>query len=324
MDSKTGNAGRCRNNNIRRDKVIAVKNITKRFGDITAVDDLSFEVQKGEIFGIVGPDGAGKSTLLRMMSGILLPGSGVVEINGENIQSNLYRIKENLAYMPQRFGLYEDLTVEENIFFFGRLFGVSKKEIKERIPALYDFSRLGPFKDRLAGKLSGGMKQKLGLACSLIHSPDLILLDEPTNGVDPVSRREFWKILYTLLGDGVTIVVSTAYLDEAERCNRVAMMDKGKFLRNGKPSDIKKTIGGVMLEIVTDNVWRAEEVMMKHLKNNNIIREGNSLKIFVSSGVKEKEAIKRILEKEKIHVSSVTIKVPTLENCFMEIVADNG
>ena len=304
--------------------MIAVKNITRRFGDITAVDDLSFEVQKGEIFGIVGPDGAGKSTLLRMMAGILRPGSGVVEINGENIQSNLSGIKENLAYMPQRFGLYEDLTVEENIFFFGRLFGVSKKEIMDRIPALYDFSRLGPFKDRLAGKLSGGMKQKLGLACSLIHSPDLILLDEPTNGVDPVSRREFWKILYTLLGDGVTIIVSTAYLDEAERCNRVAMMDKGKFLRNGKPSDIKKSMGGMMLEIVTDNVWHAEEVMLKHLESNNIIREGNSLKIFVSSGVKEKESVKRLLEKEKVHVSSVTIKVPTLENCFMEIVADNG
>jgi len=220
--------------------VIAVKNITKRFGDITAVDDLSFEIRKGEIFGIVGPDGAGKSTLLRMMSGILRPNGGVVEINGKSIQSNLYRIKENLAYMPQRFGLYEDLTVEENIFFFGRLFGVSKKEINARIPALYEFSRLEPFKDRLAGKLSGGMKQKLGLACSLIHSPDLILLDEPTNGVDPVSRREFWKILYTLLGEGVTIVVSTAYLDEAERCNRVAMMNNGKFFRNGKPSDIKK------------------------------------------------------------------------------------
>jgi ABC-2 type transport system ATP-binding protein len=321
---KPGMPADARNYNIRRYKVIAVKNITKRFGDITAVDDLSFEVQKGEIFGIVGPDGAGKSTLLRMMSGILLPGSGVVEINGKNIQSNLYRIKENLAYMPQRFGLYEDLTVEENIFFFGRLFGVSKKEIKERTPGLYEFSRLEPFKDRLAGKLSGGMKQKLGLACSLIHSPDLILLDEPTNGVDPVSRREFWKILYTLLGDGVTIIVSTAYLDEAERCNRVAMMDKGKFIRNGKPSDIKKSIGGVMLEIVTDNVWRAEEVIMNYLKNENVIREGNSLKIFVSSGIKEKETIKRILEKEKVNVSSVRIKVPTLENCFMEIVADNG
>jgi ABC-2 type transport system ATP-binding protein len=304
--------------------VISVKNITKRFGDITAVDNLSFEVQKGEIFGIVGPDGAGKSTLLRMMAGILRPGSGVVEIDDENIQSNLSGIKENLAYMPQRFGLYEDLTVEENIFFFGRLFGVSKKEIKDRIPALYDFSRLGPFKDRLAGKLSGGMKQKLGLACSLIHSPDLILLDEPTNGVDPVSRREFWKILYTLLGEGVTIVVSTAYLDEAERCNRVAMMDKGKFIRNGKPSDIKKSMGGMMLEIVTDNVWRAEEVLVKHLESINIIREGNSLKIFVSSGLKEKESVKRLLEKEKVHVSSVTIKVPTLENCFMEIVAENG
>lgn len=304
--------------------MISVKNITKRFGDITAVDNLSFEVQKGEIFGIVGPDGAGKSTLLRMMAGILRPGSGVVEIDDENIQSNLSGIKENLAYMPQRFGLYEDLTVEENIFFFGRLFGVSKKEIKDRIPALYDFSRLGPFKDRLAGKLSGGMKQKLGLACSLIHSPDLILLDEPTNGVDPVSRREFWKILYTLLGEGVTIVVSTAYLDEAERCNRVAMMDKGKFIRNGKPSDIKKSMGGMMLEIVTDNVWRAEEVLVKHLESINIIREGNSLKIFVSSGLKEKESVKRLLEKEKVHVSSVTIKVPTLENCFMEIVAENG
>jgi len=304
--------------------VITVRNLTRRFSGITAVDDLSFEVRKGEIFGIVGPDGAGKSTLLRMMSGILRPDNGAVEINGENIQNNLYRIKENLAYMPQRFGLYEDLTVEENIIFFGRLFGVTRKEINERIPALYEFSRLEPFKERLAGKLSGGMKQKLGLACSLIHSPDLILLDEPTNGVDPVSRREFWKILYSLLGDGVTIVVSTAYLDEAERCNRVAMMDNGKFLRNGKPSDIKKSMGGLMLEIITDNVWLAEEVLIKKGEFENIIREGNSLKIFASSGTKDAEKIKKIFVKEKIAVLSVRKKFPTLENCFMEIVANNG
>jgi len=200
---------------------------------------------------------------------------------------------------------------------------LTKNEINLRIPALYEFSRLEPFKDRLAGKLSGGMKQKLGLACSLIHSPDLILLDEPTNGVDPVSRREFWKILYTLLGDGVTIIVSTAYLDEAERCNRVAMMDKGKFLRNGKPSDIKKTMGGMMLEIITDNVWRAEETLVKNGKFGNVIREGNSLKIFITPGVKDKE-VKRILEKEKVSVSSIRTKIPTLENCFMEIVANNG
>ena len=304
--------------------MIQIKNITKKFGDITAVDDLSFEVGKGEIFGIVGPDGAGKSTLLRMMSGILLPGSGSVEINGVNIQDNIYRIKENLAYMPQRFGLYEDLTVEENIIFFGRLFGVSKKEIKNRIPALYEFSRLEPFKERLAGKLSGGMKQKLGLACSLIHSPDLILLDEPTNGVDPVSRREFWKILYALLGDGVTIIVSTAYLDEAERCNRVAMMSNGKFLQAGRPADIKKSMGGLMLEIITDNVWKAEEVLIKKGNYDNVIREGNSLKIFAHSGISDAEKVKRILEKERINVSSVRKKFPTLENCFMEIVAKNG
>lgn len=304
--------------------MINVKNVTKRFGDIIAVDELSFEVRKGEIFGIVGPDGAGKSTLLRMMSGILLPDNGTVEINGSDLRENLYSIKENLAYMPQRFGLYEDLTVEENIFFFGRLFGVSGKEIKNRIPALYDFSRLGPFKERLAGKLSGGMKQKLGLVCSLIHSPGLILLDEPTNGVDPVSRREFWKILYTLLGDGVTIIVSTAYLDEAERCNRVAMMSNGRFLRNGKPSEIKKSMGGLMLEIITDNVWKAEELIIKDRNFENVIREGNSLKLFTMSGMKEGQKIKRILEKEKISVLSVRGKAPTLENCFMEIVAKNG
>ncbi len=304
--------------------MIQVRNLTKRFGDITAVDNLSFEVKRGEIFGIVGPDGAGKSTLLRMMSGILIPGNGGIRIDGADIHDNLYYVKENLAYMPQRFGLYEDLTVEENIIFFGRLFGVSRKEIKKRIPALYEFSRLEPFKDRLAGKLSGGMKQKLGLACSLIHSPGLILLDEPTNGVDPVSRREFWKILYNLLGEGVTIIVSTAYLDEAERCNRVAMMNKGKFIRNGKPSEIKNSMGGMMIEIITDNVWKAEDVLVKKGKYKNVIREGNSLKIFASKGIRETEMLKGLLEKEKIPVYSIRKKLPTLENCFMEIVAENG
>jgi len=303
--------------------VISVKDVTKRFDNITAVDKLSFQVQKGEIFGIVGPDGAGKSTLLRMLSGIMEPDAGEIKINDKVFKENRYKIKENLAYMPQRFGLYEDLTVEENIIFFGRLFGVSRREIKKRIPALYEFSRLEPFKDRLAGKLSGGMKQKLGLACSLIHSPDLILLDEPTNGVDPVSRREFWKILYNLLSDGVTIVVSTAYLDEAERCNRVSMMSEGRFIRSGTPLEIKSSIGGLMLEIITANVWRAEEVLHMKGKFKNIIREGNGIKIFTHSEAKDMKIIKELLDKEKIKVLSVKKQFPTLENCFMEIVAGN-
>ena len=219
--------------------MISASDITKKFKNSTAVDSLSFRVGRGEIFGIVGPDGAGKSTLLRILAAIMKPDMGRVEINGLDIYSHSFAVKENLAYMPQRFGLYEDLTVEENIFFFGRMFGVRGRDIISRLDMLYGFSGLGPFNKRLAGKLSGGMKQKLGLACCLVHAPDLMLLDEPTNGVDPVSRREFWRILYELLGRGVTIVVSTSYLDEAERCNRIGLMYRGSFIRLGEPKEIR-------------------------------------------------------------------------------------
>lgn len=294
--------------------------LCKSFGGIRAVDDLSFEVIQGEIFGIVGPDGAGKSTLLRIIAGIMPPSSGSVEVMGRNVLSGTFRLKEKLAYMPQRFGLYEDLTVEENIYFFGRLFGLSKVEIRDRIPALYSFSRLGPFSGRLAGKLSGGMKQKLGLACCLVHKPGLVLLDEPTNGVDPVSRREFWKILYDLLTDGVTVVVSTAYLDEAERCNRVALMHRGRFVQSGTPAEIKKAIGGVMLEIVTASVWHAEECLKESGRFTNLIREGTSLKVFVERGSQGKKEIESILRRGGITLSGIEERVPNLENCFMEIV----
>ena len=300
--------------------MITVDRLTKIFGENTAVDSLSFEVRKGEIFGIVGPDGAGKSTLLRMMAGIMVPGSGSIIIDGMDVARNRYRIKESLAYMPQRFGLYEDLTVEENIRFFGRLFGVSGKEIEKRTPKLYEFSRLGPFKDRLAGNLSGGMKQKLGLACCLIHSPGLILLDEPTNGVDPVSRREFWKILYDLLADGVTIVVSTAYLDEAERCNRVALMHEGRFIRLGTPAEVKGSVKGTLIEIETEDVWNAEDALNYSGEFPGIIREGKTLKIFVHNRKQDAERIKKIIAKKGSGKISMKERVPNLENCFMEIV----
>lgn len=304
--------------------MITVDRLTKSFGNNTAVESLSFDVRKGEIFGIVGPDGAGKSTLLRMMAGIMAPTSGSIIIDGMNVAQNRFKIKESLAYMPQRFGLYEDLTVEENIRFFGRLFGVSGGEIDKRTPKLYEFSRLGPFKDRLAGNLSGGMKQKLGLACCLIHSPGLILLDEPTNGVDPVSRREFWKILYDLLSDGVTIVVSTAYLDEAERCNRVALMHEGRFIRLGTPADVKGSVRGVLIEIVTDDIWRAEEALNKSGEFPGIIREGKTLKVFVHNRRQDAERIKKIVLKSGAGKITLKEKIPNLENCFMEIVMKGG
>jgi len=304
--------------------VITVDQLTKRFGGNIAVDSLGFDVRKGEIFGIVGPDGAGKSTLLRMMAGIMSPTSGSIIIDGMNVEHNRFKIKESLAYMPQRFGLYEVLTVEDNIRFFGRLFGVSGEEIDTRTPKLYEFSRLGPFKDRLAGNLSGGMKQKLGLACCLIHSPGLILLDEPTNGVDPVSRREFWKILYDLLSDGVTIVVSTAYLDEAERCNRVALMHEGRFIRLGTPADVKGSVRGVLIEIETEDVWIAEEALNKSGEFPGIIREGKTLKVFVHKKRQDAERIKKIILKSGAGKISLKEKIPNLENCFMEIVMKGG
>ncbi|HDP79757.1 MAG TPA: ABC transporter ATP-binding protein [Spirochaetes bacterium] len=304
--------------------MIRVRDITRVFGPVTAVDALSFEVARGEIFGIVGPDGAGKSTLLRLMSGILFAGKGSIVIDGVDVRDDPYRIKEKLAYMPQRFGLYEDLTVEENIYFFGRLFGVPGREIRNRLPRLYEFSRLGPFKDRLAGKLSGGMKQKLGLACCLVHKPAVILLDEPTNGVDPVSRREFWKILYDLLGEGVTIVVSTAYLDEAERCNRVALMHEGKFIRTGAPAEIKGSVTGALLEIKSDDVWKAETLMKKSGRFRAVIREGEALRVFVPDGRRGAAAIRAMLVKKGLAVRSIGVKAPSLENCFMEIIAEGG
>lgn len=301
--------------------MIRVESVSKSFGATQAVRELSFVVEKGMIFGIVGPDGAGKSTLLRMMSAILEPDRGVIEIGGENIFRDPFAVKERLAYMPQRFGLYEDLTVEENIFFFGRLFGVSSREIRRRLVRLYAFSRLEPFRDRLAGKLSGGMKQKLGLACCLVHAPDLILLDEPTNGVDPVSRREFWKILYGLLAEGVTIVVSTAYLDEAERCNRISLMYEGSFLRSGTPSQIRSGMRGEFIEIATTDPVRAEMALRELPEFRGVIMTGQLLRLFVDDRRKSLGLIRSALKVKGIRLLSSRDRAPSLEDCFVDIVA---
>jgi len=218
---------------------IKAKGLTKRFGAVAAVDNLNLTVEEGEIFGLVGPDGAGKTTTMRLLCGILEPTSGDAWVAGYHIAKDAEALKENIAYMPQRFGLYEDLTVMENINFYADIYGLPQAERAPQIDRLLAFTNLGEFRQRLARNLSGGMKQKLGLACALIHKPRVLFLDEPTNGVDPVSRRDFWQILYRLLKDKVTIFFSTAYLDEAERCKRIGLMHKGKLLRYDAPADIK-------------------------------------------------------------------------------------
>jgi len=214
--------------------------LTRKFQDNIAVNKLDLSIEEGEIFGLVGPDGAGKTTTMRLLTGILAPTQGEAWVYGKHIVKESEGLKENIAYMSQRFGLYEELTVLENINFYADVFCVERKNRQATIERLLGFSGLLPFKQRLAGKLSGGMKQKLGLSCALIHTPKVLFLDEPTNGVDPVSRRDFWKILYDLLKEKVTILYSTSYLDEAERCRRVGMIHKGKLLKCDTPDNIKK------------------------------------------------------------------------------------
>lgn len=245
------------------DETIAIKavNLTKSFGDNIAVDNLSLEIKKGELYGLVGPDGAGKTTTMRLLTAIMETTSGEAWVAGHSILNEGERIKEKLAYMSQRFGLYEDLTVMENIIFYADLYEVPEAERPERIEKLLGFSNLTPFKGRLAGRLSGGMKQKLGLACALIHTPEVLFLDEPTNGVDPVSRRDFWKILYELLKENVTIFVSTAYLDEAERCTKVGLIHKGRILMEDNPARLKKSFGPAVIQLLNDNPRRAAEIL---------------------------------------------------------------
>jgi ABC-2 type transport system ATP-binding protein len=235
--------------------------LTRRFGETVAVDDLTLTVAPGELFGLVGPDGAGKTTVMRLLAAILAPSGGTATVLGHDVARAPEAVKLHLGYMSQRFGLYPDLTVAENLRFYADLHEVPRRQRQERLARLLAFSQLGPFQERLAGRLSGGMKQKLGLACALIHEPRLLLLDEPTNGVDPVSRREFWRILYQLLQQGVTIFVATAYLDEAERCRRIALLHQGRLLACDTPAAVKRRLVGQMVEWQFDQARAAAALL---------------------------------------------------------------
>jgi ABC-2 type transport system ATP-binding protein len=227
--------------------------LTRRFGTLTAVDRLNLEVARGEIFGLVGPDGAGKTTTLRLLCGLLDPSSGEAWVAGHNVARSPREVKDRIGYMAQRFGLYADLTVEENMDFYADLFGIATGDLAELTPSLLRMTRMEAFRQRRAGQLSGGMKQKLALMCTLLHRPQILLLDEPTNGVDPVSRRDFWTILYQLLKDGITIFMTTAYLDEAERCNRVGLMHKGSLVRCDAPEAVRgsqPTLEAAFIELI--------------------------------------------------------------------------
>jgi len=221
------------------ESIIETRGLTKRFGNLVAVDHLDLAIAPGEIFGLVGPDGAGKTTTLRMLCGLMDPTEGSARVAGHDVAQNAQAVRDEIGYMAQRFGLYQDLTVEENMIFYADLFDITGATRADLTASLLRMTRMEPFATRPAGKLSGGMKQKLALMCTLLHRPRILFLDEPTNGVDPVSRRDFWAILYQLLKDGITIFMTTSYLDEAERCNRVGLLHKGKLIRCSTPEVMK-------------------------------------------------------------------------------------
>jgi ABC-2 type transport system ATP-binding protein len=239
--------------------IIETHGLTRRFGDIIAVDHLDLAIAPGEIFGLVGPDGAGKTTTLRMLCSLLDPSEGSARVAGHDVVREPQSVKDRIGYMAQKFGLYMDLSVQENMNFYADLFGIMGAERTTLAARLLRMTRMDPFRDRLAGRLSGGMRQKLALMCTLLHRPQILFLDEPTNGVDPVSRRDFWAILYQLLKDGITILMTTAYLDEAERCNRVGLMHRGKLIRCDAPEILKHEAGSANMEGVFIKTVRAAE-----------------------------------------------------------------
>ncbi len=245
----------------RSEPAVRAERLTRRFADLTAVDGLEFTVERGELFGLVGPDGAGKTTTLRMLAGVLRPSAGDAWVNGTSIVSDPEAVKHGIAYMSQRFGLYADLTVSENLAFYADLYEVPMAERPARLERLFQFSNLGPFRDRLAGKLSGGMKQKLGLSCALIHQPRVLLLDEPTFGVDPISRRDLWLIVHDMVAEGVTVVVSTAYMDEAERFDRLALLHKGRLLAVDAPQALEAELAGTLVVVEVERVRDARDVV---------------------------------------------------------------
>jgi ABC-2 type transport system ATP-binding protein len=303
---------------------ILANGLTKRFPGIRAVDSLSFDVRPGEIFGLVGPDGAGKTTSLRMLAGILPPDAGTASIAGVDVVRNPEGAKQFLSYMPQRFGLYEELSVDENIRFYADLFGVKRAERESRSTELLRAAGMSEFRSRHAGNLSGGMKQKLGLICALIHRPKVVLLDEPTTGVDPVSRRDFWRILYELLAEGVAILTSTAYLDEAERCHRVALMHRGSLLFCDTPDTLKSKFGKDVLMIAAADPRRARDLLKGHEGISSLVLRGDVLRVVVDHGAQRAAEFESALQAGNAAAESIQLVRPTIEDLFVDAIGVGG
>lgn len=300
--------------------MIRVAGVSRQFGTVKAVDNLSFEVGRGEVFGLLGPDGAGKTTTLRMLCGLLDPAAGEMEIDGLAVASHIEQVKDRIGYMAQRFGLYADLTVEENMRFYSDLFGLDSATRAPLMERLLAMTRMAEFRSRAAGKLSGGMKQKLALMCTLLHKPVVLMLDEPTNGVDPLSRRDFWKILHSLVEEGLTVLVTTAYLDEAERCDRLGLMYSGRLIRTGSPAELKDAVRPFCYKV--DTPARREAHAWFQGKEGVIGAEpaGTSLHLYTRNSGRELIALAEAFSRATGATASIEPVEPTLEDAFIALI----
>jgi ABC-type multidrug transport system ATPase subunit len=301
-------------------KIVEVINIVKSFDKTIAVDDVSFDVEKGEIFGLIGPDGAGKTTLFRMLTTLFKPVKGYAKVLGLDVVKDYKQIRKKVGYMPGRFSLYQDLSVEENLKFFATIFGTTVEENYDLIKDIYVL--LEPFKKRKAGKLSGGMKQKLALCCALIHKPDVLFLDEPTTGVDPVSRNEFWDMLRKLKEQGITILVSTPYMDEASLCDRVALMQKGKALSIDTPENIIRQFKKSLFAIHSENQYDLFQTLMKYEHRNTLFPFGEFLHYTDKRENINEDEIKNYLATLNLKGLKIKSIKPNIEDCFMALMED--
>jgi ABC-2 type transport system ATP-binding protein len=300
-------------------EALSLRGLTRRFGPLTAVDALTFDVGRGELFGIVGPDGAGKTTTLRMLAGVLRPSGGEAWVDGVEVGRDPEGVKPRIAYMAQRFGLYDDLTVQENLDFYADLYRVPRAERPARLERLYRFSRLGEFSDRLAGKLSGGMKQKLSLSCCLVHHPRVLLLDEPTFGVDPISRRELWLILHEMVAESITVIVSTSYLDEAERCDRVVLLNEGRSLALDRPGVLQASLEGTMLALRSDRPRAARDALRDAPAVRSAALFGEAVHTLLDPGAGIDD-IRPTLDDAGVWILETEEVEPSLEDVFIHLV----
>ena len=301
---------------------ISARGLTRSFRDLVAVDGLTLEVRKGALFGLVGPDGAGKTTTLRMLAGVLPPTSGDALVGGVSVARDPEGVKHHIAYMAQRFGLYHDLTVRENIDFYADLYQVPAAERPQRLERLYRFSSLGTFEHRLAGQLSGGMKQKLSLCCALVHHPEILLLDEPTFGVDPILRRDLWLILHQMVAEGVTVLVTTAYMDEAERCDQVALLHRGTVVALDTPQALQRSYAGEMVAVRVSDRRAAAHALGGVPGVRRAAVFGDTIHVTLASRDRDWPTAAQALAAAGIQVLDTSVSSPSLEDVFIERIGD--